>query len=323
MSDLFDKPEASLPPKAAVLRLFVDEAGTATLFHESGKVIVDTFGCSRFFIIGKLEVKNPDAVAHKLNELRDQMRADPLFAGTASFKPERKKTAVAFHAKDDLPEVRFRVFDLLRQFGNQLRFYAVVCDKFKLLETEAAKRAAQARYRFRENSVYDSLMRELFGKFHRLADCYEVCVAKRGNSPRNEAIKAALAHAEADFERNFGFRRSQPEAWKITVQSSKDNPCLQAVDYFLWALQRFYEVKWNATTKKPQLDAGTGLMVREDRFLNAIWPQVEEIHDLHFGQTGGTFFGNGLHFGPRDGRILAALKLDERFSPPAPQNKKP
>ena len=66
---------------------------------------MDTFGCSRFFIIGKLEVKNPDAVARKLNELREQMLADPLFAGTASFKPERKKTAVAFHAKDDLPEV--------------------------------------------------------------------------------------------------------------------------------------------------------------------------------------------------------------------------
>lgn len=40
--------------------------------------------------------------------------------------------AVAFHAKDDLPKVRFRVFDLLRQCGDQLRFYAVVCDKLKL-----------------------------------------------------------------------------------------------------------------------------------------------------------------------------------------------
>jgi hypothetical protein len=290
MSDLFNQPAAPEPAKSAVQQLFVDEAGTPTLFHESGKVIVDTFGCSRFFILGKLEVENPAALAGKLTALRQQMLADPMFASTESFKPERKKTAVAFHAKDDLPEVRFRVFDLLRQCGDQLRFYAVVCDKFKLHEAEAAKRAAQPGYRFNENSVYDFLMRELFGKFHRLADRYEVCVARRGNSTRNDAIKTALAHAEADFEKKFGFRRSHPDAWTVTVQPSKDNPCLQAADYFLWALQRFYEIKWNAATKQPQLDSKTGLVIREDRFLNAVWPQVGEIHDLHFGQSHGTFF---------------------------------
>jgi hypothetical protein len=211
-----------------------------------------------------------------------------------------------------LPEIRFRVFDLLRQFGNHLRFYAVVCDKLNLLKSEAAKRAEQPGYRFNENSVYDSLMRQLFGKFHRLADRYEVCVAKRGNSPRNEAIKTALVHAEADFEKKFGFRRSEPGAWSVAVQSSKDNPCLQAVDYFLWALQRFYEVKFNADTKQPQLDPSTGLVIREDRFLNAIWPQVGEIHDLHFGQPHGTFF-----------TAQNPLKLADRFPPPKPKKKKP
>jgi hypothetical protein len=233
---------------------------------------------------------------------------DPMFASTESFKPERKKTAVAFHAKDDLPEVRFRVFDLLRQCGDQLRFYAVVCDKFKLHDAEAAKRVAQPGYRFNENSVYDSLMRELFGKLHRLADRYEICVAKRGNSTRTEAIKTALTHAEGDFEGKFGFRRSQHE---ITVQQSKDNPCLQAVDYFLWALQRFYEIKWNASTGQPQLDSKTGLVIREDRFLNAVWPQVGEIHDLHFGPVHGTFF-----------TVKNQLNLAERFPPPPLKKKK-
>ena len=119
-----------------ILHLFVDEAGTPTLFHESGKVIVDTPGCSRFFILGKLEVEHPDVLAGRLTELRREMLADPMFSGTESFRPERKKTAVAFHAKDDLPEVRFRVFQLLRQLGEQLRFYAVVCDKFRLAAAE-------------------------------------------------------------------------------------------------------------------------------------------------------------------------------------------
>jgi hypothetical protein len=37
--------------------------------------------------------------------------------------------------------------------------------------------------------------------------------------------------------------------------------CLQAVDYFLWALQRLYEKG-------------------EDRFWTFIWPKVRAVHDL-------------------------------------------
>jgi hypothetical protein len=156
------------------------------------------------------------------------------------------------------------------------------------------------------------LMRELFGKFHRLADRYDVRVAQRGNSTRNDAIKNALAHAEADFEKKFGFRHGPPDAWAVTVQSSKTDPCLQAADYFLWGLQRFYEVKWDATTKQPLLNPSTGLTIREDRFLNAVWPQVEEIHDLHFGPSLGTFFTS-----------KNPLKLDQRFPPPGRKKKIP
>jgi hypothetical protein len=308
---LFNNAAEPEPRSSGIQHLFVDEAGTPTLFHESGKPIADTYGCSRFFILGKLEVESPTALTAALTELRQKMLADPLFAGTVSFKPERKKTAVAFHAKDDLPEVRFRVFDLLRGFGSQLRFYAVVCDKLKLTESEIAKRAKEPGYRFNENSVYDSLMRELFGKFHRLAARYEVNVARRGNSSRNEAIKAALAHAEQDFERKFGFRRSQPDAWKITVLKSKEAPCLQAVDYFLWALQRFYEVKWDPRTRKKSLDPSSGLVIREDRFLKAMWPQVGEVHDLYFGPAHGTFF-----------TTREPLVLEHRFPPPKAEKKK-
>jgi hypothetical protein len=154
-------------------------------------------------------------------------------------------------------------------------------------------------------------MRELFGKFHRLADRYEVNVARRGTSTRNEAIRVALAHAEQDFERKFGFRRSSPDAWKITVFRSKEAPCLQAVDYFLWALQRFYEVKWDVKTRKKALDPTTGLVIHEDRFLRAMWPQVGEVHDLHFARAHGTFF-----------TAREPLTLDRRFPPPKGKKKK-
>lgn len=310
VTDLFDNQRDPKQQKAQVQQLFVDEAGVPTLFQESGKVIVDTFGCSRFFIMGKLEVDDPPNLESALNELRLGMIDNPYFSGISSFKPERQKTAVAFHAKDDLPEVRFSVFNLLRSFGSQLRFYAVVCDKLKILDTETAKREAQPGYCFNENSIYDFLMRELFGKFHRMADRYKVTVAKRGNSTRNEALTSALAAAEKDFEQKFGFRRSQADAWTITVLKSTEHACLQAVDYFLWALQRFYEVKFNPDTKEKLLDKSTGQVIHEDRFLKSIWPQVGEIHDLHFGPNYGTFYN-----------AQKPLLLEDRF--PGPKIKKP
>jgi hypothetical protein len=46
MSDLFSPPAAPESAMPAVQQLFVDEAGTPTLFHERGNVIVDKFGCS-------------------------------------------------------------------------------------------------------------------------------------------------------------------------------------------------------------------------------------------------------------------------------------
>jgi len=41
---------------------------------------------------------------------------------------------------------------------------------------------------------------------------------------------------------------------------------------------------------EPRAEKETGATKREERFLKVIWPQVGEIHDLHFGPDRGTFF---------------------------------
>ena len=294
-SDLFSLlPEEPLPSMAEeTIELFVDEAGDPTIFTGKGEVIVNTPGCSRFFIMGKVEVDNPRQVAQQLTDLRLKLVNHPYFAGVESFQPKRKKTALLFHAKDDLPEVRFQVFDLLYTLGKSIRFHAVVADKFALAKLEQAKRDQEPHYRYNPNSLYDSLVRSLFGKFHRLADRFDLCVAKRGKSDRNQALTAALEHAERDFEANFGFSRGGVGAWNITISNPETTVCLQVVDYFLWAVQRFYEEREHQTTREK---------IREDRYLNLLWPQIAEIHDLHFGPTYGTYF---THQKP--------LTLEERF----------
>lgn len=259
---------------------FVDESGDPVLFGKkrgSGP-IVGNEGCSHYFIMGKLEVDDPVHLSKKLNALREDLLADPYFAGVESFKPERNKTAHGFHANNDLPEVRYQVFRLLREQGDALRFHAVVADKQVIAAREMARRETDPKVRYAENSLYDGLVRELYSKFHRMADAYHVWIAKRGKSDRNEALKQALEHAENDFERKFGFRRGE---WQINVSNPETTTCLQAVDYFLWAVQRFYE---------PRLHPQNGKIIREDRYLNMLQSQIGEIHDLHHGPAGGTFY---------------------------------
>jgi hypothetical protein len=92
--------------------LFVDEAGTPDIFDAKGRINIGKPGCSRFFFLGMLEVDDPEPLTEALKTLREQLLTDPYFASAESFKPERKKTSLLLHAKDDLPEVRVKVFEL-------------------------------------------------------------------------------------------------------------------------------------------------------------------------------------------------------------------
>lgn len=279
--------------------LYVDEAGTPDIFDRKGRNNIGNGSCSRFFMLGMLEVDEPGKLESILTTLREAMASDPYFATAESFKPERKKTALLLHAKDDLPDVRVKVFDMLRSFGPELSFRAVVCDKEQIRIREEDERARKPGYRYRPDDLYDELARALFGKFTRSADRFRVWIAKRGNRNRNAAIRTAIAHAERDFESRFGFSRGGPDSWDPVITDPRETVCLQACDYFLWALQRFYE---------PRINQETGEVTHEERFLNALWPQISQIHDMHFGPSHGTFFTpshpvNAINrFGPRPGK---------------------
>jgi hypothetical protein len=241
--------------KPVVVHYFSDEAGDPVLFGKR-KVIVGTQS-SRCFLLGKLEVGDPVALAQALNDLRKQLLADPYFNSAPSMKPEEGKTASAFHAKDALAKVRDRVFHLLVQ--HDLHFSAVVRDKMRLVEEVQARNKAEPKYRYNENEIYDELVSQLFKTAFHQADHFELVFAGRGKRNRTAALRAALQRAEQIYEQNFGVKPKH--TMNVTSSGPKQHPGLQAVDYFLWALQRFYEKE-------------------EDRFWRFVWPKVRAVHDL-------------------------------------------
>lgn len=77
---------------------FVDEAGDLTLFNKRGQVLLGKEGVSNFFMVGVAHLANPAEASRQLEELRQKLLTDPYFRGVPSFRPEAKKTALAFHA---------------------------------------------------------------------------------------------------------------------------------------------------------------------------------------------------------------------------------
>lgn len=187
---------------------FVDEAGDPTLFGKGGKVVAATEGCSRFFIAGKLECRDVDALTADLELLRKDLVADPFFKDVPSLDPARKRTAVHFHAKDDPPEVRFMVYKLLAL--HDLRFVAVVRDKLRLVDYALQRRRIDPAYRYDPtgHELYDELTRHLFSRLHGRSD-HKIVFAQRGHKPRTKAFVDAIAHEGEGFARDFGLVKAQ------------------------------------------------------------------------------------------------------------------
>jgi hypothetical protein len=186
-----------------------------------------------------------------------RLLADPYFHGVPSMQPEQKKTAVAFHAKDDLPEVRREVFNLLQ--AHEVRFYAVVRDKQVITQKVLDHNRKSPNYRYHPNQLYDRCVSQLFKeRLHKDAG-YTIVFARRGKSDRTEALENALEAARAAFRQRWGIVGSAPI--EIVPGNPPEVVCLQAIDYYLWALQRFYERG-------------------EDRFLKLVWPHVKLVIDV-------------------------------------------
>jgi hypothetical protein len=244
-------------PPSTIRHDFVDEAGDPTLYSRHGKAIIGVEGCSKYFILGKLSIADPVRLGRELTELRHSLLTDPYFRGVPSMQPEKGKTARMFHAKDDLSEVRREVFQLLSRHA--VEFFAVVRDKSVIADIVRGHRAKKPAYRYHPNQLYDRCVSQLFKeRLHRDAG-YVITFATRGTSDRTEALQRALDGARAAFREKWGVAATSPI--EIVPSTPAKTACLQAVDYYLWALQRFYERN-------------------EDRFLTVLWPQTKLVLDV-------------------------------------------
>jgi hypothetical protein len=270
---------SSTTPPAEFRHYFVDEAGDPVLFNARKRVVVGNQGCSAYFVVGKVDVDKPDYLAAELDALRKQLLSDPYFNGVPSMQPQQRKTALGFHAKDDLPEVRREVFKLIA--NQSFRFFAVVRDKNVIVEKVLEQNRQKPTYRYHPNQLYDRCISDLFKERLHKANGIKINFARRGTKDRSEALRKALEAARSAFRKKWGIAGSAPI--EIVEGDCNSTVCLQVADYCLWALQRFYERG-------------------EDRFLNLISPKIGLVHDVDDIRASGA----GIYYTQRNPLTLEA-----------------
>lgn len=242
---------------ARTCHYFVDEAGDGTLFNKRKQTVVGREGCSGYFILGALEVDDPVRLYEELESLRSTLCADPYLANIPSMQPARRKTALAFHAKDDCAEVRREVYRLLME--HDMRFFAVVRHKRTIIEKVLEHNKTHPGYRYHPNQLYDRCVSRLFRDRLHKEDSYVIQFSRRGNRSRSDALKNAIEQARNNLRVKWGISAKTPI--EIIAATPGEAGGLQAVDYFLWALQRLYERG-------------------EDRYWEYVAAKVSLVHDV-------------------------------------------
>ena len=203
---------------------FVDESGDPTFYDRRGNLIVGKPGCSPLLILGFIETINPVAIRRALANLHAAIAADPYLRDV----PSIAKTNVAFHAKDDCPEVRYLVFKCIESLDFRAQF--IVGRKIE--------RVFKGRFQSKERLFYDQLVSHLFKNVLHRYTHNSIYFSKRGSRDRQAPLKAAIEKGVEAFETQWHTKVST----EITVQSQTPagEPCLQIIDYMNWAVYRAF-----------------------------------------------------------------------------------
>lgn len=234
---------------------FVDEAGDLTLFDKKGRSLIGKEGVSEYFMIGMIELPDPYEAHRELEDLRDELVNDPYFSGVPSLQPGGKKTALAFHAKDDTAEVRREVIRALDYLEGKvvvgIRHKDVLIREYRILYSQTGRKGSP-------NDIYNDLVTRVFkGKLHP-ANNNEIVFARRGKKDRTKALEEALEKA-GRYAAPRRVRKHMPG--KVISAYPHEEAGLQVIDYYLWALQRLFHKG-------------------EERFYRALEPQYELVMDF-------------------------------------------
>jgi hypothetical protein len=187
-------------------------------------------------MVGVAQIADPEQVRWELDALRSSLMTHPRFKGIPSMQIKAKKTAIAFHAKDDYAEIREKVFDLIQSFN--VKVFVAIRSKAEIADASKADFKTLGK-KLEQNAIYDDLIKRLFKNLLHKADIIQIAIARRGKETREEALEQAINQAQKNFETQWKINSSSSVLIEPAYPSQVAG--LQVIDYYLWAIQRLYE----------------------------------------------------------------------------------
>ncbi|MBP9128289.1 MAG: hypothetical protein KBG07_05930, partial [Elusimicrobia bacterium] len=200
-------------------------------FGRGKRIIVGQEGVSLAFSLGMVRIDgDTDAIRKGLKMLAHQISSDSYFTNVPSVKKRTSKGEFYFHAKDDIPEIREKMFRYLKEC--ELSYEAVVARK------EPSRFISK--HNGDEAEFYADVLGHLIKNKLELGKKLVLNIAHRQNSTGNKTLQLAL-----DKAAGYLFRRKTHAAVTsqviFNVTTPIQEPILWIADYLGWAVQRVFE----------------------------------------------------------------------------------
>lgn len=210
--------------KAETNYFFVDESGDPYFYDRYGNYVVGKNGCSKILALGFIRTENPKELREAISTIKGEIKGDSYLQSI----PSLKKSLNYFHATDDCPEVREKVFKKVVTLNFKAEF--IVARKIESV--------FRNKHLGKPNLFYDDLISKLFQNQLHSSKQNVIYFSVRTNRARQAPLEDAIRKAVITFENKW--KTKVESEIKIYPQTPQAEPCLQIIDYIIWAVQRAF-----------------------------------------------------------------------------------
>ena len=210
---------------------FLDEAGDTTFFGKGRAPVLGQEGVSLCFGLGLVSFAAPVAeVRQQVASLCRSVETDDYLNRIPSVVKRVQSGGFYFHAKDDSPEVRERLFKWIRDTDCSLEM--VVGRKIPSLFAK--------KHNGKDSEFYADLLSHLLKNKLKLGQRLVITLAERGKTTRNHVLELAMLKARERFAKQQDLEEISSEV-AFNIQNPRTEPLLCVPDYLAWTVQRIFE----------------------------------------------------------------------------------
>lgn len=210
---------------------FLDESGDPTFFKKGRVLAIGEPGISLAFSLGMVKFGSElEPIREAIRAMQDEVTRDDYLNRIFSVRKKIEKGGFYFHATDDPPEIRERMFRYIHSLDCSLEM--IVARKIPALFAK--------KHHNHDSEFYADLLSHLIKSKLKLGHRLVLNIADRKASTRHANLELALHKARERFEKRWPGEEVRSTV-VFNVQTPSTEPLLCVADYLCWSVQRIFE----------------------------------------------------------------------------------